>query len=116
MSQIPLSETEQLQQQLISCLDKLQSLQQTTVRKDWDKLEAHINAYQNEITALQRITDTFTTIPQTFADDFKHLSYQQRRVMRIIDENMQVTSEDIDNAGLGISRLKRIAEISKTTK
>ena len=116
MNQASLSVTEQLQLQLISCLEKLQSLQQTTVRKEWDKLEAHINAYQNEITALQRITDTFTTIPQTFADDFKHLSYQQRRVMRAIDENMQVTSEDIDSVGRGISRLKRIAEISKPTK
>ncbi|MDX8388596.1 MAG: hypothetical protein R8M46_08740 [Ghiorsea sp.] len=102
--------------QLLVCLEKIQFLQSLTLRKQWDKLEEQVNLYQDEIAQLKHITQSFAVLPQTFKDDFVHLSCQQRRVMRAIHDHMQLTAEDIDSVNRGISRLKRIAELNQTPK
>ncbi len=93
------------------CDDKLSTLMYLVQKQRWQQLAPCIKDYEHAIAALKKIMQHKHEIPANLLYQFQYLSTQQRRVMRIIHQHMQQTTDDIRSLDQGLSKLQQASHV-----
>ena len=106
----------QFSRQADVCLDKLNVMQQTVVKKNWEHLEKHTGTYTSEINKLEIISTNYGALPKTCYASFQYLLQQQHRVMRLIHDAQQQTQENINAASHGLRKTEKLSLMLKNNQ
>jgi len=98
-------------QQINLCLSKLQRLQQSVNKQQWDRVLPCVADYENEVYDLKKYTLPAEDLPEGFQQQLQHLHSQQNRVMRMIHEAQGRNMESITMAERGLRKVNRLAEL-----
>jgi len=97
-------------QQISLCLSKLQCLQQSVSKQQWDRVLPCVADYENEVYDLKKYTAPTENLPEGFQQQLQNLYSQQNRVMRMIHEAQGRNIESTRTAENGIRKINRLAE------
>ncbi|MDX8381549.1 MAG: hypothetical protein R8M14_05500 [Ghiorsea sp.] len=97
-------------QQINLCLNKLQCLQQSVSKQQWDRVLPNVSDYENEVYDLKKYTAPSDDLPEGFQQQLQNLYSQQNRVMRMIHEAQGRNIESTRTAENGIRKINRLAE------
>jgi len=96
--------------QISLCLNKLQRLQQSVNKQQWDKLQTLVVDYENEVYDLKKYTLSPDVLPEGYQQQLHHLHTQQNRVMRMIHEAQGKNLESTTTAETGLRKVNRLSQ------